>query len=67
MKDHDFCNRLKSLRARASYTQDELGRKSDIPPAVISFYETGERAPGLAAIKALCAGLGCTATELLGV
>lgn len=65
MKDCDFCIKLKHLRERAGLTQAQLARKSDLPPTVISFYETGERAPGLENLKAIIRGLGCSADELL--
>lgn len=38
----------------------------DISQNVLGYYENGERAPGIATIKLLCEGLGCTASELMG-
>lgn len=67
MRDRDFCKRLVEIRKSKGITQVELERKSGMPQTLISHYETGERTPGLANIKALCKGLDCTATELLGV
>jgi transcriptional regulator with XRE-family HTH domain len=67
MKDLDFCQRLRNARERSGFTQEQLEKKTGIPRGVISFYETGSRSPGLDNIKSLCRGLGCTATELLGI
>ena len=66
-KDNDFCNNLKRLRLQYGFTQSELEIKSELPLMVISQYETGSRKPGLDNIKLLCKGLGCTASELLGI
>jgi transcriptional regulator with XRE-family HTH domain len=65
MKDREFCKKLKQLRERAGLTQAQLGNKAELPAAVICFYEIGERAPGLANLKAIIKGLGCSADELL--
>ncbi len=67
MKDRDFCKRLWQIRAQKQMTQVELERRSGLPAGLITHYESGTRSPGLQNIKALCAGLGCTATELLGI
>ena len=67
VKDYSFCKRLKSLRENAGLTQVELERKSNLPSVVVSHYERGERQPGLENIKSLCKGLGCTASELIGI
>ena len=67
MKDRDFCNRLKQLRTAKGMTQAQLEKAADLPATLIAHYETGERGPGLQNIKALCKGLGCTATDLLGI
>lgn len=67
MKDYEFCKHLKALREKAGMTQNELEKASDLPTCVVSFYENGTRQPGLNNIKALCRGLKCSASELLGV
>tara|TARA_R110000782_G_C14819221_1_gene413851 strand:+ start:7262 stop:7720 length:459 start_codon:yes stop_codon:yes gene_type:complete len=67
MRDREFCKRLVEIRAAKGLTQAQLESKAGLPATLISHYEKGERAPGLENIKALCRGLGCTATELLGV
>lgn len=66
MKDAEFCRRLRLLRERAALTQSELEKRADLPTMLVSQYETGSGAPGLANIKALVRGLNCTADELLG-
>ena len=66
-KDADFCKRLRLIRTARGLTQSDLEVKSGLPAMVLSHYENGTRAPGLANIKALCKGLGCTATDLLGI
>ena len=65
MIDKDFCNRLVFLRIRKGMTQSQLEKASDIPAMVLSHYENGTRKPGLDNIKALCRGLGCTASDLI--
>lgn len=67
IKDRDFCNRLAAIRARKGFTQAQLEIQGELPTMVVSQYETGARQPGLEAIKKLCKGLGCTASELLGI
>lgn len=67
MKDRDFCERLIRLREAKGMTQAQLEKRAGFSATLISHYEKGERAPGLQNIKALCKGLGCTASELLGV
>ncbi len=66
MKDNDFCKRLRSIRERKGLTQSDLERLSEIPAMVVSQYETGARQPGLANLKALIRGLGCSADDLIG-
>lgn len=63
----NFAMRLRSIRASKNMTQEDLAKKSGVNPCVISFYEAGSRKPGLDNIMDLCRGLGCTATELLGI
>jgi len=67
MKDIDFCRNLKKLREAAQLTQVQLEKRAGFPETLISHYENGLRKPGLDNIKALCKGLKCTASELLGV
>lgn len=67
MKDRDFCKRLVDIRTQKGLTQAQLESRSELSATIISHYENGTRAPGLESIKALCRGLECTATELLGV
>lgn len=67
MKDRDFCNRLVEIRKRKGLTQAQVAERGDLDSTVICHYESGDRAPGLAAIKSLCKGLGCSASELIGI
>lgn len=64
-RDAEFCRRLRLLRERVGFTQSELEKRAGLPAMLVSQYETGSRAPGLANIKALIRGLNCTADELL--
>jgi DNA-binding XRE family transcriptional regulator len=63
----DFKHNLIYLRSKAGLTQSQLEARAGLPAMVLSHYETGKRKPGLDNIIALCKGLNCTATELLGV
>lgn len=67
MIDSVFCNNLLRLRKAKELTQGQLESKSELPAMLISHYETGTRKPGLDNIKSLCRGLGCSATDLLGI
>jgi DNA-binding Xre family transcriptional regulator len=67
MRDRDFCKRLVEIRTAKGLTQAQLENRAGLPATLISHYEKGERAPGLENIKALCRGLECTASDLLGV
>lgn len=66
-KDIAFCKRLRELREKAGLTQSQLEDRADLPATLISQYENCSRQPGLQSIKALCKGLGCTATDLIGI
>ena len=63
----DFSERLMTLRLSRGMTQRELGAYCDLPESIISHYERGAREPSLANFRKLCSGLGCTATDLLGI
>ena len=65
MKDKDFCNRLIYLRKCKGMTQSDLEKQSGLSKTLISKYEKGTRAPGLANIKAIIRGLKCSADDLL--
>ena len=67
MKDATFCKRLRQFREARNLTQAALESAAGLPSTTVSHYEKGTRAPGLAALKALCAALECTATDLIGV
>lgn len=63
----DFSERLMTLRLSSGMTQRELGAYCDLPESIISHYERGAREPSLANFRKLCSGLGCTATDLIGI
>ena len=65
--DSDFSYRLTVLRIENNMTQKKLGAYCGLPESLISHYERGAREPSLANFRRLCSGLGCTATDLLGV
>lgn len=67
MKNMQFCQKLIEIRKAKGLTQAQLESRAGLPATLISHYEKGERAPGLENIVALCKGLDCTASELLGV
>lgn len=67
MKNMQFCKKLVEIRQTKGLTQAQLENRAGLPATLISHYESGKRAPGLENIIALCKGLDCTATELLGV
>lgn len=66
MKDTDFCKRLKQLRENLGLTQQELDVAADLPIGVTAHYEAGTRAPGLASLRSIMRGLGCSPNDLLG-
>lgn len=67
MRGKGFAERLMLLRTLRNYTQYELGSFCGLPESLISHYERGAREPSLANFRRLCSGLGCTATDLLGI
>lgn len=66
MNDQEFHVRLLKLRKARGLSQTKLCELSGVDQRMISHYERGEKLPRLPSIKALCTGLGCTASELLG-
>lgn len=62
-----FSENLSTLRKKLSLTQLELGNLCGLPESLISHYERGAREPSIANFRRLCSGLGCTATDLLGI
>lgn len=65
--DRSFAGNLKRIRKGLNLSQNDLAKRADLHPAVISFYETGERKPGVEAIISLCRGLGCSPNDLITV
>lgn len=67
MNIKEFGERLITLRLSRGMTQRELGAYCELPESLISHYERGAREPSLANFRRLCSGLGCTATDLIGI
>ncbi len=57
--------RLKELRLKKGYTQQELSLTSGINAAAISHIETDSRSPSLENFVRLCKGLDCSPSLLL--
>jgi molybdate-binding protein/DNA-binding XRE family transcriptional regulator len=57
-------NELRVLRARAGWSQAELGRRAGLSRAEISAIETGRLVPSTAVALALARSLGCTVESL---
>lgn len=62
-----FATRLRALRKEQKITQEELAHKIGCSPALISFYETMLREPGLTNIIALCKVFGVSPDYLMGL
>ena len=58
--------RIKELRQDRGWLQSDLAARLHTGKNTISRYETGERAPDVETILALCDIFGCTADYLLG-
>ena len=56
---------IKSIRTQRSLSQKELAFAINTNPNNISRYETGEREPNIATLKAIAKALECTIDELL--
>lgn len=67
MNIKEFGECLITLRLSRGMTQRELGAYCGLPESLISHYERGAREPSLANFRRLCSGLGCTATDLIGI
>lgn len=62
-----FGRRLKAVRALRRLTQDEVAKKSGVPAAMISHYESGVRkTPSADNLVKLAGALKCTTDYLLG-
>ena len=59
-------NRIKELRVKNGWRQEDLARRLSISDRAVGHYETGRRTPDLETILALCDIFGCTSDYLLG-
>ena len=66
MIDQEFSENLLKLREQKGLTVEAAALQCGLSPLSFSHYEEGSRAPGLSAIRMICEGLGCSATQLLG-
>lgn len=64
----DLKDNLIRLRKARGFTHEELTHRMGYEsPAMVSMYETGRyKSPQVKWLRAACAALGCTATDLLG-
>lgn len=59
-------NRIKELRLRNGWRQEDLAQKLNTKRQTVARYETGERGLDVETILRLCEIFGCTADYLLG-
>lgn len=62
-----FGERLRHKRVKKDWSQKKLADKAGLNFVVVSFYETGERLPGVKNIVKLCLALGCKPNDLIDV
>jgi molybdate-binding protein/DNA-binding XRE family transcriptional regulator len=62
-----LANRVRSVRERRGWSQDELARRSGLSRAGISAIETGRLVPSTAASLALASTFGCTVEDLFSL
>ena len=58
--------KLKELRVSQNLTQNDVARKLEISPSIVSGYETGERTPSTENLLALSYLYKCSTDYLLG-
>ena|SRR2546426_3305119 len=61
-----FADRLRRARQLRGLSQSELASKSGLQPSAVSHFETGQRSPSFANLKALSEALEVTTDYLLG-
>ena len=59
-------NRIRDLRQKMGWTQEDLASRLNITYQAVGHYETGRRAIDVATVLQLCDIFGCTADYLLG-
>lgn len=62
-----FCERLKEMRIKRGYTQDEFAKILNISTSSISLYENGDREPSLSMLKTISETLNVSSDYLLGL
>ncbi len=62
-----FALRLSSLRNEMGWTKEQLADKLDCPPSLITYYESGQRAPGYYNLLKLRLIFDCTADYIMGL
>ncbi len=60
-----FCKNLKYYRLKKKMTKKELASLVGVTPMAISYYESGERKPGMDVVKALAQALDVRAADFL--
>ena len=65
--DKTFGGNLKWIRESLNLTQTDVSLLTGLAPAVISFYETGSRSPGIENIVIICKALNCTPNDLITI
>ena len=63
----DFGTRLKALRKKAGYTQQEVAELANVTKSVVSFYENKDRAPSPDVLKRLSNIFNVSTDYLLGI
>lgn len=62
-----FGRNLRQARGCTPFTQDQLGKHIDVAPGQVGLYERGIHPPRLFRLPALCAILGVSSDQLLGL
>lgn len=62
----DFAKRLRERRILLKLNQKDVARRSGLPPAAISHFETGRREPTMRNLKRLCRALNVSSDYLIG-
>ncbi len=62
-----FARRLSSLRNEMGWTKEQLADKLDCPASLITYYESGQRAPGYYNLLKLRLLFNCTADYIMGL
>lgn len=63
----EFARRLRQLRKRAGFTQEELAERSELSRNYIGLLELEKREPSLSSLLSLSAALSCSLNDLVGM